>query len=507
MFYSVLTLAWVLGNPVGSAPDEGQHYLKALAVRAGEPAGDRVAQPPSASDTRKEAWVKRTARSVDVPAGLSPTGLDCNAGNARRSAGCQEGVVPPPGPSTRLTTVGTAQPTTYLVPGILARFADNPVTAIQLGRLGSAALSLGMVWVAVALLWDRSLGGLSIVGLVAAVTPMVIFLTSSLTASGPEVAAGVCFFAALLRMTRGSTPPPWLWVGLGVSGVLLAASRTLGPLWVAVDVVVVVAAHGLQRTWHVVRPAGSRAFWASSAVVLAVTLSMGWEIVVQPHGSLDSVALRDTLRLSYGDLHRVLGELVGVFGSLDAVMPAYAYALWWVMLAVLCVAALWVGRWRQRVVMVALAAGIIPLTLGIAALNLAQTGFGMQGRYVLPLAVGLPLLAGEVLVRCPPGQRPVRSEHLSLERLLVPFALVAGGVQTVAWYANARRSAIGTDGSWWFISSSEWAPRTGWYPMLALAALAPAIALVLAVASYRPPGHASGRNEALPCGMEAGSRR
>lgn len=482
---------------MGSSPDEGQHYLKSLAVSAGEPAGDRVAAPPSPSESKELAWVKRTGRSVDVPGGLSPVGLGCNAGNARQSAACQLGVKPPPGPSTAPSAVGTAQPTTYLVPGILARLADNPVTAMQLGRMGNAAVSLALICLAVGLLWDRSLGGISIMGLVAAATPMAVFLMSSLTASGPEVAAGVCFFAALLRVTRGPSPRAWPWAALAVSGVVLAASRTLGPLWVAVDVTVVVVASGVQSAWNVVRSAGRRAFWALSAVVFGVLLGLGWEAAVQPHGPFDPGALRAAMRRSYEDLHRVLGELIGVFGSLDSVMPAYAYVLWWVMLAVLCMAALCVGRWRERVAIVGLAVAVVGLTLAISLLNLAQTGFGMQGRYVLPLAVGLPLLAGEALVRRPTPKRPARPGRFSLERLLVPFVLCGGAVQTVAWYANARRSAIGTDGSWVFMRSSEWAPRGGWYPWLALVVLATTIALVLAVVAFRTPTRPVGPKDAV----------
>jgi len=94
---------------------------------------------------------------------------------------------------------------------------------------------------AIALLWERSSGPRSIVGLLAAATPMLIFVASSLNASGPEVAAGVCFFSALLRVTRPSEPRTWTWVVLGVSGVVLAASRTLGPLTVAFDVGILVA--------------------------------------------------------------------------------------------------------------------------------------------------------------------------------------------------------------------------------------------------------------------------
>ncbi|MDP8975703.1 MAG: DUF2142 domain-containing protein [Actinomycetota bacterium] len=457
VLYALLTVVWVLGNPAGAAPDEGTHLLKALAVSAAEPAGDRVPPAPSPPTSKEEAWVRQTSRAVDVPPGLSPVGLHCHAGDPRRSAACQEDIAPSLEPTTGISASGTAHPTTYLLPGFLARLAGTPVTAIQLGRIAGAALSLSLIWTAIALLWDRWAGPAAIVGLTAAVTPMGVFLASSLTPSGPEVAAGVCFFSALLRVTRLQTPPPWVWVALAVSGVILAASRTLGPLWVGIDVAVVVLAHGVRRSWDVLRAAGRRGLWSASAVTAGLALSLGWEVAVQPQGALDPKALRGALRPSLDDLHRVLGEFIGVFGSLDSAMPSFAYVLWWTILAALGLAALWLGRWRDRVVLVLLTAGAVLLTLFVAATNLAQTGFAMQGRYVLPLAVILPLFAGEVVMR-----RLPEPHRRSLDRLLAALPLVAGGLHAVAWYANARRSAIGIDGTWLFASRSEWAPTSGW---------------------------------------------
>ncbi len=466
LFYALLSLAWNLGNPAGAAPDEPSHYLRALAVAGGEMTGERVSTQPAARTAEQAAWLRRTTRAVDVPAGLSPEGLDCNAFRPDLSAACQERLRVRPGPSTGFTNIALTQPTTYLVPGVLARVADDPVTAIKLGRLGNAVVSIGLVWMAIALLWDRSAGLRSIVGLLAAATPMVIFVASSLSASGPEVAAGICFFSALLRLTRPSKPRTWNWVVLGLSGVLLAASRTLGPLAVAFHVGIVLVAHGFRRSWALFRSAGSRASLSLAAVAVAVALSVGWEVVVPPHGRLDPSALTAALVPSVKDLRRVFGELVGVFGWLDSPAPVVVYVLWWVALATLALMALLAGGLRQRLVLALLAAGAVVLTLLIAVFNLAQTGFGMQGRYVLPIAVGVPLFAGEVLVRNPGRWR------LPLDRWLAPFFALAGGLHAMAWYANARRSALGTDGSWLFMGSSEWSPSTGWYPLAALVALA-----------------------------------
>jgi hypothetical protein len=60
---------------------------------------------------------------------------------------------------------------------------------------------------------------------------------------------------------------------------------------------------------------------------------------------------------------------------------------------------------------------------------------------------------------------------------------LAGGVgvlQAVAWFANARRSAVGTRGPWLFFSSAEWHPPLGW-GIWAVLVIACAAALPLCV--------------------------
>ncbi|MDP9071104.1 MAG: DUF2142 domain-containing protein, partial [Actinomycetota bacterium] len=468
--YALLAVAWVVGNPAGAAPDETAHYLKGLAVAGGQPAGRPVDLAPSPGDSRREAWMKRTTRGVDVPAGLSPAGLQCNALLPLESAGCQVAARPPDQPSKGLTHVGTHQPLLYVVPGLLAHAAHEPVTAIRLGRLGNAATCLALLALAVSVLWDRGAGALSVLGLVLAVTPMVVFLSSSLTPSGPEVAGGICFFAALLRLGRPATDTGPVWAVLAVSGVVLASSRSLGPLWVVLLALVAVATHGAKESWRTVRAGGRRAVWAWAAVAVAVAASVAWELAVQPHGRIDTAHLRHLLVPSVRQLPEILKQQIGVFGSLDAAMPPIAYRCWSLALLVLVVLAARVAPRRPRAVLIALPLAVAALTVAVAAVNRSQTGFGMQGRYVLAVAVAVPLLAGELL-----------SRHRRADAVLPPRALLslglapAAGLHALGWYANARRSATGTDVGWLFIGRSEWSPGVGWYPLVALVALAAAL--------------------------------
>ena len=87
----------------------------------------------------------------------------------------------------------------------------------------------------------------------------------------------------------------------------------------------------------------------------------------------------------------------------------------------------------------------------------------------------VPLWAGEILRR-----RPGASAWL----LPAAGVLWAAG-QAVAWLTNARRAAVGSDGSWWFFGAAEWTPPGGWWVWAVLAAAGAALGFAAATAAGR----------------------
>ena len=148
--------------------------------------------------------------------------------------------------------MGTYQPYLYIPAGLAIRVADSPYTA-GLGRAATLLVSLALLIAAVWLLWSPRAGSLSLVGLAVAVTPMVVFVASVLSPTGPEVAAAVCFSAGLLRLARDEPYPPWIWVPLAAAGAVLAAARSLGPAFVVLILVSVAALAGPRRLAGAVR--------------------------------------------------------------------------------------------------------------------------------------------------------------------------------------------------------------------------------------------------------------
>ena len=128
------------------------------------------------------------------------------------------------------------------------------------------------------------------------------------------------------------------------------------------------------------------------------------------------------------------------------------------------------GSWRERPVLLALAGSALAGCVALSAVLLATVGDPTQGRHALPFLVAVPLFAGEVLFR----HRAMLPPPATRWGLLTLGGL-AGVGQAVAWYWNARRQAVGIDGPLLFVGVAEWAPPLGWWPWMAVVAVAGAL--------------------------------
>jgi len=106
------------------------------------------------------------------------------------------------------STAGTYQPYLYFLPGLVARTAGNPYSALRLGRMVSGAIGVALLGLAVAVLWDPDNPRHSLLGLVVATTPMVVFMVASLNPNGSEIAGGICFIAGLLQKSADRQGEP-----------------------------------------------------------------------------------------------------------------------------------------------------------------------------------------------------------------------------------------------------------------------------------------------------------
>ncbi len=472
--YALLAVAWVVGNPPGAAPDEGDHYLRALAVASGDlhgrPNPELVGQPEAlpkevGPEELSELWLKKGSRLVVVPGGLAPVEWGCNAFLPEKNASCLLGHTSPSEETQRLTTMGTVEPAMYLLPGAVARLPARPEDALRVGRAANAALNIALLVAAAVMLFGGGRTPLRLAGLIVAVTPMVIFVGSTIAPSGPEIAAAVCFFAAVVGIARleGSR---FSWGAAAVAGTILAVSRSLGPVWIVIMALVVIAWRGWRPCRRAVREGGLWAAAAALAIAVASASTVVWEATVQPGVDFDGAYFVKQIRPSVADLPGIGRDLVGTFGWLDTRMPNLAYGTWALMLLALVGLALLRASGRERLVLLAVPLGLAAVSVAISAGILRQNGFGLQGRHVLALAIMLPILAADVVAD------KAGSVRERPRPLLLGLAVPAMAVQAVGWYSNARRAAVGTDGPVWFLGHSRWSPPGTWILLGAVVALA-----------------------------------
>ena len=479
---ALLVLAWVFANPPGAAPDEGAHYVRALragglqlAGAAFEPTAaqkraffeeEGKGEPLPGANVATVLWAAKQTRVFDVPPALSLTVFGCNARRSEVSAACLD--EPPPGSrsGTAPTYTGTYAPFVYIVPGAVMRTQGSPAASVRAGRLVGALFCLALLAAAVALTGR----GVALAAMLVALTPMVVFSVAILNASGPEIAGSLCFIAAGLRLQRPGAGP-WVWVGLAAGGAALTLSRSLGPVLLIVLGAMLLLLGGARPR----RPQHPRAAMAAGAVLLvAFGIAAWWDLAEQPHGVEGGPGYVDALKQSLHDLDDIAFQVIGNFGVLDTPVPGWLSVLWGLAAVGLCGLAAARGSWRERACLLACAAVALGLTIAVSVFQL-RTGFGAQGRHVLPVLVLVPLWAGEMLRRRPEG----------LGWLLPAAGVLWAGGQAVAWLANARRSAVGTDGSWWFFGAAEWSPPGGWWVWALLAAAGAALGLAAAMSASR----------------------
>lgn len=475
---TLVLVSWVAATRPFGGPDESSHYLRALGIANGQLVGPKVPFVNFLATPTQAAWIGQDTRGVMVPARMAPPGLSCVGGRPDVTGTC---LAPSPN--------GDYQPLPYLLPAVGIALAHNARTALWLSRAASAAQVLVFLLLAVFLAWGS--GGWSLLGVLLAVTPTVLFIGSLMNPDGLELAASIAFLAGLLRLSRNPRAfPAWGWGATAVSGAVAVLSWQLGPFFVALDLILVGVLMGRDRC-RAVLSARPRAVGAVGVVLVgALALYVLYGAAADAfHSTLGFTPIVGSLRSGLGQLGLTLRQAVGGFGFfLQVSIPAILYLVWWALVVGACAVALFVAQRRDRTVFLLAIAGALIFPVIFYAWAQRRTGFGMQGRYAVPVLVVIPMLAGELAER---GGRPLRAAWLSL------FTGGAIGVvaiaQLAAWWTSARQTA-GAPNAHWFISHAVWSPPLTWWPWTLLVVLGTCAVLGAGVTQTRASrGLAHGR--------------
>ena len=174
------------------------------------------------------------------------------------------------------------------------------------------------------------------------------------------------------------------------------------------------------------------------------------------------------------ELRLVARESVAVFGPEKVFLPSGSYWVWWLLVVALLAGAISYGKRRDRVVVSVAVLIAIAFPVVFYAGFQRQTGFGLQGRYVVPVLMLMPLLAGELLYAAP-------ETAAGLAGAMGPVVLVdvVAVFQLFAWDVAARAAAGEPRAIWFLLTHPVWSPPGGWSVWTTLSVLGTA-ALVIA---------------------------
>ncbi len=437
----LLLATWSLATPKYAAPDEPVHAIRAASLVRGELLGQDVSRAGDPSVR------------VSVPATLAAYDPHCFIFRPWVTASCMPNWVGHPGLVRVNTYTGRYPPLYYLAAGLPSLLTTGGAMLLWM-RLAQDLVNAVFLTAAFVLLARARRSSWALVGGFAAMTPLVLFLGSVINPSGLEICSAIACWSALLAAV-GSGPgvlarSTVVWAA--VSALVFESTRGLSPVYLLATVAAVGLVTGRSRVRELTRRRDVRT--AAGFVAAGGALSVGWVVIA---GALrlsrttpitPSVSTLHILHLSLLSNSR-FAQFVGEFGWLDTPSPWWVVGLWWAAAAVLLAGMIANRAWRGLLIVAVLvfATVLIP-TLG--DLVQARTiGLVSQARYILPLSVGVPLIAGMSI-----GHRDRWARFVP--HLLMAFLALG---QLGAFVRTLRRYETGLGGA--LSPSAPWSPPLG----------------------------------------------
>ena len=376
--------SWSIATPLMASPDE-----PAQAIQAGAAVRGQIDEPLVAGPVGR--WSKVTVPEYLAAAGTVPT---CFSFKSNVSAGCAPRVSDGDAPAQAVTQFSNYPPLYFLVVGLptLAMHGARALYAMRMvgALLDAALLALGLFVLARYHPRRRILAGALV-----ALSPMVFFMAGMVGDSGMEIAAAFAAWAACLCVVRREDVPRPLCVATALSLVIFTLSRPTSPAYVVIVVVVLAVLAGWRRGRVLL---GAR---STKAIGVALAAAFGVAFVMLGVGGLPSLLggatvpplthlqeVQKTFSLTWAHLHQAIGN----FGWTDTPVPWGVTVIWTAGVGVVVVAGVACSG-RTALALAVLVVAVLALPVVLESPRINAVGPYWQGRYWLPLLVGLPLVA------------------------------------------------------------------------------------------------------------------
>ena len=451
-----LMAVWSLMTPLFSGPDEPSNFVRSAAVVRGEWVGDNVLPSPL-----KSYWT--TTVNVDPQFGAANNIPWCFAPFSDR-----------PGCGSRLeetqivdipawTNMGRYPIVTFFISGIGTVFGAQDLSVRAARLMMSLACAL-LIALSVAAMKRRAA---SSSGVLLAILPGTVFLASTMNSSALEICAATALWT-IMPLVIAHDRTRFDLLAFTVAGALLILTRAIGPVLYVVVIALSYVATKQRRPLVVI----AQQFRNALALHGVAVLFAGWWYLkiysFQTNNVLSEgiprISLRSQIDQAVRHIPMLLDQAVGNFGWLDAPMPRVALYIIMALYCVVLAMGIVVGSAGTRIAMIALCLVtiLVVIILDVNYYSMLRS-FGAQGRHIVPLLVGLPILA---------------AGSFTWKRIWEVAAVGLWGLVMVwAGLGALRRYTVGINGdnAMDMFTDRAWNPVLGFWPtvtMLVLSTLA-----------------------------------
>jgi hypothetical protein len=446
---AALTGLWSLATPLFGSADEPAHVVRAASVARGEITG-RTPRP--------KVLVGQTFVRLPAIYASASSHLECFAGKPKIDASCHKFTGSETKIGSILTEAGHHPPAYYAVVGGVSRLSPTATIAVYLMRLTTAIITALFVTMAVSALRRMSVPRSVLVGLAVSLTPMVLAFGSVVTPSALEIAAGIatwaCGLVLVSEMRDGKEADRGLVTQLGIAASALVLARQISMLWLALIGVILAALLGKEALRRLFRATTARV-WAvvvalcTSTQIAWIAFAHGLDLSVPPALKIE-LSTPEIVRETVSRVPMFFVEMLGNLGWIDTRLPRLSYILLTAALTSLVLFAMATGTRRYVLAMLVAIVVTVVVPIVLESWQATDYGFYWQGRYTLPFAVGVPLLAVFAL-QSHGGRRLLRGGLFvpALGSLLIVANLLA-------FYQALRRWSVGAKGAYLYWLHPNW---------------------------------------------------
>lgn len=293
-----------------------------------------------------------------------------------------------------------------------------------------------------------------VAGLLVAATPAYFSMTGVINPNSVEMAAGVSLAAAVIPLLLDEDSPEvgkWL-RRAAIAAIAIGQFRSLGPVLIGGLIVALLLPPVRGRLRYLWQRRSVR--WWSAGVVVSCVIGVAWTIAFKTYqvahlGNGHHYSSSGIVKVEItGRLLRYVDQMIDGFPYADK-PPTLIFTVWAIAVGLLLISAFAWGsspdRWRLAWLIGA--AGFISVATDLSATN--TYGWSFIGRYIYPLAAGIPLLAGFIAGRSGvlTGQQQT-SITRAFAVILLPFQLISLGYMMIRWQSGAGHSINPLAGKW-----------------------------------------------------------